>query len=257
MKKLASISLALLLALALVPTTSQTVDAQEEITGELTGNIGVASKYIFRGVMESDVPAIQGGIDYSHPSGVYAGYWGSTLDYGGGSSVGTSTENDVYAGYAGSAGAVSYDVALTQYTYLNDPGSAGLTEANFSAGVGPVSLGVNYALNDGFADEGDIYTSLSYSKSIPFGFDFSSKIGYYSLDDESGAATDSGWGDIVVGVSHPIGDSPASMGLQYVATNTSNASDPGPFGSPTNMGQPTQTENQVVMTLSYGFGIAE
>lgn len=251
MKKLVSISLAFLLSLAVVPMTSQPAQSQE-IPGELSGNIGLTSKYIFRGVMESDVPAVQGGLDYSHPSGAYVGYWGSTLDYGGASSIGTSTENDIYAGYAGSAGAVSYDVALTQYTYLNDATSAGLTEANVSAGVGPVSLGVNYALNDGFADEGDIYTSLSYSKTIPFGFDFSTKVGYYSLDDESGAATDSGWGDFVVGLSHPIGESPATMGLQYVATNSPNsASDAGPFGSGPG------TENQVVMNVSYGFGIAE
>lgn len=237
-----------LMAVALLPVAA--VTPASAVPGDLSGNVGIVSKYIFRGVVESDEPAIQGGLDYSHPSGAYVGYWGSTLDYGTSSAATNSTENDFYAGYAGSAGPVSFDAGLTQYTYLNDATSAGLTEANLSAGVGPVSLGVNYALNDGFATEGDIYTSLSFSQAIPFGFNFSSKIGYYSLDQESpSTGVESGWSDIVVGLSHPIGDSPASMSLQYVATNTSNVSDPGPIGS--------GTENQVVMGISYGFDIAK
>ena len=41
---------------------------------EVTGNIGVASQYIFRGISFGD-PQVSGGIDYAGDSGIYAGTW--------------------------------------------------------------------------------------------------------------------------------------------------------------------------------------
>ena len=80
---------------------------------EITGNIGVYSKYVLRGITnvpETESPAVQGGLDYSHASGFYAGYWGSSLGYGTRGTAGayTSTptpttpngfESDIYGGY--------------------------------------------------------------------------------------------------------------------------------------------------------------
>ena len=44
-----------------------------------TYNIGLYSQYIFRGLTQTARrPALQGGADYSHSSGLYAGTWGST-----------------------------------------------------------------------------------------------------------------------------------------------------------------------------------
>ena len=40
----------------------------------LTGNVGFFSQYIFRGLTQTNrEPALQGGFDYSHSSGLYAG----------------------------------------------------------------------------------------------------------------------------------------------------------------------------------------
>jgi len=77
----------------------------------LTGNFGIFSQYIFRGLTQTNrQPAAQGGFDYSHESGFYAGTWLSNISwlkenlsaatgnrgtYGGGGSV----EMDVYGGY--------------------------------------------------------------------------------------------------------------------------------------------------------------
>ena len=44
-----------------------------------TGNIGVFSKYILRGITngaENDGTAIQGGFDYAADNGFFVGYWG-------------------------------------------------------------------------------------------------------------------------------------------------------------------------------------
>ena len=71
----------------------------------VTFNVGVYSEYMFRGVSKSDGPALQGGIDYAHSSGFYAGTWWSNIDkewtgHGDGSSGGNRLETDWYAGYA-------------------------------------------------------------------------------------------------------------------------------------------------------------
>ena len=66
---------------------------------ELTGNLGLTSDYRFRGVSQTqNAPAVQGGIDYAHKSGLYIGNWNSSVS----SQVYTSgagLESDLYAGY--------------------------------------------------------------------------------------------------------------------------------------------------------------
>ena len=47
-----------------------------------TGNAGLVSQYIFRGLSQTNGdPAIQGGADYSHASGFYAGTWLSNISW--------------------------------------------------------------------------------------------------------------------------------------------------------------------------------
>ncbi len=81
-------------------------------------NIGLTSNYIFRGTTQTGRnPAVQGGMDYSHASGFYAGIWGSNIswlsdsrltDPNTGEDVAaytkSSMELDLYAGYAGEFG---------------------------------------------------------------------------------------------------------------------------------------------------------
>ncbi|MEO5332126.1 MAG: TorF family putative porin [Magnetococcus sp. YQC-5] len=45
-----------------------------------TPNVGVVSNYVFRGLTQTwNKPAIQGGIDYAHAQGWYAGVWASSI----------------------------------------------------------------------------------------------------------------------------------------------------------------------------------
>jgi uncharacterized protein (TIGR02001 family) len=88
----------------------------------LTGNVGLYSQYMFRGVSQTNTdPALQGGLDYSHSSGFYAGTWLSNIswltDVAAYSS--SSLEWDVYGGYRGTFGNsdFGYDVGLLQYYY--------------------------------------------------------------------------------------------------------------------------------------------
>ncbi|WOT04767.1 TorF family putative porin [Shewanella youngdeokensis] len=78
-------------------------------------NIGATSNYLWRGVTQTnDAAAVQGGIDYSHDAGFYAGTWASNVDFGNE----TSYEIDFYAGYGGSIGDdFGYDINYLYYAY--------------------------------------------------------------------------------------------------------------------------------------------
>ena len=48
----------------------------------LTGNVGIYSQYIFRGLTQTDrKPALQGGFDFAHESGFYVGTWASNVSW--------------------------------------------------------------------------------------------------------------------------------------------------------------------------------
>lgn len=94
-----------------------------------TGNVGLVSDYVYRGISQSaHKPAIQGGVDYAHSSGFYAGAWASSVswvsdNYGavGLPSASNSIEIDVFGGFKGNiSGDLSFDLGLLTYNY---PGS--------------------------------------------------------------------------------------------------------------------------------------
>jgi uncharacterized protein (TIGR02001 family) len=70
----------------------------------LTGNFGIYSQYIFRGLTQTDSkPAFQGGFDYTNTkNGLYLGTWGSNISWLHDSGVcahGCSLEWDIYGGW--------------------------------------------------------------------------------------------------------------------------------------------------------------
>lgn len=82
----------------------------------LTSNIGVVSEYLFRGIRQTwGNPAVQGGFDYTHASGLYAGTWFSNTS--GNLYANATLEWDLYGGYRGTYGDYTYDVGLLQFIY--------------------------------------------------------------------------------------------------------------------------------------------
>ena len=112
-----------------------------------TSNVGFVSNYIFRGIAQASTnPAIQGGMDYSHTSGFYAGLWGSNVSWiadSGAVATGSVTmELDTYLGYKSSITEdVGYDVGYVRYNYVGNYTPAGI-----------------YAK----ADTAEVYAALSY-----------------------------------------------------------------------------------------------
>jgi hypothetical protein len=83
----------------------------------VSGNLAVVSDYRFRGISQSYLgPAVQGGVDYAHPSGAYVGNWNSSVSssvYTGGSGI----EMDFYGGWKKSYGDIAIDVGGLYYYY--------------------------------------------------------------------------------------------------------------------------------------------
>lgn len=82
------------LLLAPFPVAAQQTDATP-----ITANVSLVSDYRFRGISQSfERPAIQGGFDWSHASGLYLGNWNSSIS-GNQYPNGASIEMDFYGGY--------------------------------------------------------------------------------------------------------------------------------------------------------------
>ena len=67
-----------------------------------TGNVGLYSQYVFRGISQTnEKPALQGGFDLGHKSGFYAGTWASNISWlsDGNPDVSASLEWDFYGGF--------------------------------------------------------------------------------------------------------------------------------------------------------------
>jgi uncharacterized protein (TIGR02001 family) len=89
----------------------------------LSGNVGVFSQYVFRGLTQTNAkPALQGGFDAAHQGGFYAGTWLSNIswysDTPGLDDASASLEWDVYGGWKWNAGNdVTLDAGLQYYAY--------------------------------------------------------------------------------------------------------------------------------------------
>jgi len=217
---------------------------------DVTGNIGVYSKYVLRGITnapENDNAAVQGGLDYSHASGFYAGYWGSSLSYATRTSEGGTTpngfENDIYAGYKFKAGPVDLNVGAIYYAYTQVLDSDAI-EAVIAAGFGPVTVGAKYLTEDvAWGNSGDTYLTVDYAQDLPSEFKFAAQLGYYFYTDSGDfiatTAEDSAFRHLNLTVSHPLGKSGANMGITYIVGGKDR--------------QGVQQENAIVLALTTGF----
>jgi len=113
----------LIIAAITAPTFAMAEDAPAS-AHTFSGNVGLVSDYVFRGISQtSHNAAIQGGFDYSHASGLYAGVWGSNVswiaDSGAVATGSVGMELDTYLGFKNTfAEDFSYDVGFVRYNYL-------------------------------------------------------------------------------------------------------------------------------------------
>ena len=154
----------------------------------LSYNAGVTSDYRFRGLSQSHLkPALQGGADFAHKSGVYLGAWASTIhwvkDAGGSGNV----EYDLYGGYKGAVGDLGYDVGLLSYLYPSNKlaVSANTTELYGAFTFGVVTAKYSHSVTNlfGFANsKNSSYLEAAASFDLGNGYSVTPHIGYQKVN---------------------------------------------------------------------------
>jgi uncharacterized protein (TIGR02001 family) len=143
-----------------LPAIAIAADAAPTPIHTFTPNVGVVSDYLFRGVSQTHGgAALQGGVDYAHVSGLYAGIWGSTITWVKDANGKGSTEVDLYGGYKNTfaGGDWNYDVGLITYNY---------------PGHGPAVPGVNATPNttEVYGAIGYKWLTMKYSQAVSTNF---------------------------------------------------------------------------------------
>jgi uncharacterized protein (TIGR02001 family) len=119
----------------------------------VTGNFGITSDYRFRGISQNNLdPAVQGGFDVAHSSGLYIGTWGSNVSSWTAGSTSGHLELDLYAGYKTEIAGVATDFGVIAYKY---PGSASGYKANteeayIGLSFGPAVFKASYVLSKNY-----------------------------------------------------------------------------------------------------------
>jgi len=214
----------------------------------LSANVGLFSDYRFRGVSQTNnKPALQGGFDFAHKSGFYAGNWNSSIAWLDDGLLGTSSglESDVYVGYKFDLAGVGLDVGNLYYYYAGEDMDSNVNTNEVYVGLsyGPVSFKTSYTTSAGyfgFAGKGTLYYSLS--GAFPVSDTLSLKASYGKQvgkeDVESGV-------DYSVGIAADLGDG-WSLGLSYIGTS-------GDVKDITNAATPEWVKSAAVVSISRSF----
>jgi len=152
---------ALLLAMGLMVSAAQAEDVA------ISGDIGVYSQYMWRGMQQTASASVQGDLNVDSGMGLSANVWFASL-------AGPSTEFDFTVDYSGEIGDVGYSIGAIAYTYLNSAAS-NATELYLGVGYGPVSATYYYTVagswkKDAYLDIGLGHRVMGYDLSTNFGF---------------------------------------------------------------------------------------
>ncbi len=234
----------------------------------VTGHLDVLSKYVLRGITttysdtssapqgnangnapESEIPSLQGGLDYTSESGFYLGYAFATINYSYADfSAGdkASMEHDTYGGYAGKMGDLGYKVGLLHLNYVPQKNAVG-TEAMFGLSYKEFGFTVQPFLNDTtYANKGDTYITATYATTVYENVGLSASLGYYKYT-KSGEfvdptpnpkSVDAAFRHLILGATYPFAKN-VTGGLSYI------------IGGENRYG--VKQDNQLLGNLSYSF----
>ncbi len=249
-KSIIAASLALAAVAAPQLALAQAAPAAPASPHTFTGNLGLVTDYRFRGISQTfKEPAIQGGVDYSHASGFYAGNWDSNVNSGAGY-PGGSIEMDFYGGWKQSWGDWGLDLGTIYYYYPGTDANATNFPANpkngkvhtgnvhnwelYIAGSWKwISLKYSHAVSDYFSlpdTKGSNYLDLSGTYDLGNGWGIVGHVGSFHLDNwhVGTDATKGSYADWKLGVTKDL--SGWVLGASYVDTNAKgscNVSNPG------------------------------
>ena len=217
-------------ALLLASSAASAQDAESPYSWNVTG----VSDYVFRGVSQTDKnPTLQAGFTYTSPVGLYAGVWGSGVDFGPGD---PSTELDYLIGYGVDVtDTVNLDVLLNRYTYL------GASELNYNELITTTTFAEQYKVTVAYSNDvwnsgtDGWYFGVGGEWALPQEVTLAANVGRSTFED--GIAKD--YTDFNVGVSRQFGL--FNLGLGYYGTDGNGRDNSGRLA-----------DNRVVFTVAIG-----
>jgi uncharacterized protein (TIGR02001 family) len=107
------------------------IELATEAASPFTANVSLVNNYLYRGIAQTGgKPAVQGGFDYEHHSGLYAGVFGTNSSFfsnlyternGKEGATNASMELDMYFGFKNHiASDFNYDVGFLRYNFPGD-----------------------------------------------------------------------------------------------------------------------------------------
>lgn len=205
---------------------SDYLDGDELFGGKFTTWIELASDYVFRGTSETNdgkIPSIKGAITWTHPSGIYLGYYGANNLFPGNSSANNNPDINAlwgpYAGYSikniGGTG-INYNGMLFQYIYPGSRDNNYLEMFNYvDKSFGKLNLKFEYTptLTDWFGVKNlqSHNVAILPSYSLPYNIMLSGGVGYQwfnnhgpRIDSNADGKQDLNWWHWNIGISRKM-----------------------------------------------------
>ncbi len=173
------------------------LDKDVFLGGKFSTWVELASDYVFRGESETNdgkIPSLKAAITWSHPSGIYVGYYGANNLFPGSNEEGNNSKiNALWGPYAGltvkdiAGTGFNYHGMLFQYVYPGDSKSNYLEMFNWiDKQVGSMNYKFEYSptLTDWFGVKDLQSHNIAFlpSWSAPYGFTVSGGVGYQFFD---------------------------------------------------------------------------
>jgi uncharacterized protein (TIGR02001 family) len=235
---------------------AQSAPAAAPEVSPVTANVTVTNNYIYRGLTQSNYkPAIQGGFDYAHESGLYIGNWNSSISWvsDGGMATSAPTEMDFYGGFKKDLIAEGFasDFGVLQYYYPTSGIIAGKTNPNtteiyaaqnFTAGPVTGFFKFSYSLSNTFGTYGSTgsnYTDLTANYDTGYwGIALNAHAGYQKIAGQyyAAGAPSLSYADWKLGLTKDFGGG-LSASAAYVGTNVKQGNGAYAYYTPTGRNQ--------------------
>jgi uncharacterized protein (TIGR02001 family) len=263
-----------LLASGLIAGSALAV-AGEAPTSPITGSVAFTTDYVFRGLSQTQTkPAIQGGLTYTHNSGLHAGLWGSNVEFESKDSPGGSTDNvsmelDYTVGYGANIGnAITWDLTAAYYSYPGTQGASAsgptkygfweiLPTLTYDFGTAKLTGLLAYSPNFFGAAKAGTYLMAGLDMPLPADFALNAHVGmqWFDADKDSGVSqtfvnantsyVPKDYSEWKLGVSKQI----AGVGLELAYFGTSLSKDK----CTASAGQKDLCSSRAVLTVSKSF----
>jgi len=149
---------------------------------EVSGTVTMTNDYRFHGVSQtSGDPAVQASLDFGFDHGIYAGIWGSNVNFGSGDNA--NLEVDYYVGkYGNITDELSYDATLYYFQYhgYNDGTDIDFYEVDFRLSYKGITALYAYAPDYVNSNKDFHYVALDYSTPITEAVNVDLHAGYTS-----------------------------------------------------------------------------